>query len=364
MNINQHNYEEFFLLYADGELSAQDKLAVEQFVQENPYLAEELEMFLQLKLPVEDIVFEDKSSLFKHNETIGLKNHEEYFLLYVDNELDAAGKQSVERFVLQHPALQEQFMQLKQTRLEPETIVCPDKASLYKKEEKERRVFYMRWQRIAVAAAFIGLAVLGWKLFPSNGEAINAPVTAQQLPAVLPNSNAAGSETNTSPNETTTQPVIAKPSVVETNTAVAQLNNNSASTNTTSETALIAENNVTVSQPDRITMEPATTIQTQNLNEGTRNRMEQKLVDKPIVTAALTDDHHNDNITQPAIYRELNTDTDDEKKSLYVGSIEINKDKLRGFFRKAGSLFRGKAKQQEEEERTETTPSSNTRSLK
>jgi hypothetical protein len=65
----------------------------------------------------------------------------------------------------------------------------------------------------------------------------------------------------------------------------------------------------------------------------------------------------NDNI-QPAVYKEL--DTEDEKKSLLLGSLEINKDKLRGFFRKAGSLFRSKSKT--EEDKTESRPSSTTKS--
>ena len=52
------------------------------------------------------------------------------------------------------------------------------------------------------------------------------------------------------------------------------------------------------------------------------------------------------NYIKPAVYKEL--DTDDERKSLYVGSVEINKDKLRGFLRKASSLFKGKNKNEEE----------------
>ena len=63
---------------------------------------------------------------------------------------------------------------------------------------------------------------------------------------------------------------------------------------------------------------------------------------------------------QQAVYKEL--DTEDDKKSLLLGSLEINKDKLRGFFRKAGSIFRGKTK--DLDEKTESRPSSNSRSLK
>ena len=86
------------------------------------------------------------------------------------------------------------------------------------------------------------------------------------------------------------------------------------------------------------------------------------LANTDMVKADHTEETDNtERIAQQTIYKEL--DTEDEKKSLYLGSLEINKDKLRGFFRKAGSLFRGKAKQQEEEKTESATPST-TRSLK
>ena len=123
MNINQHNYEEIFLLYVDGELSAADKQAVEQFVQGNPDLADELETLQQIKLPQDAVFFEDKDLLYRDEAAgISLTNYEERFLLYVDNELSAGANEQVETFVLQHPALQEGFTLLKQTRLEPETV--------------------------------------------------------------------------------------------------------------------------------------------------------------------------------------------------------------------------------------------------
>jgi hypothetical protein len=66
-----------------------------------------------------------------------------------------------------------------------------------------------------------------------------------------------------------------------------------------------------------------------------------------------TEEVENRNLVKPAVYKEL--DTDDERKSLYVGSVEINKDKIRGFLRKASSLFKGRNKN--EEEKTEISNS-------
>ena len=66
MNINRHNYETFFLLYADNELSASERKAVELFVQENADLETELHSILETKLPEEIIKFTGKGQLYKN----------------------------------------------------------------------------------------------------------------------------------------------------------------------------------------------------------------------------------------------------------------------------------------------------------
>src|SRR5205085_9635845 len=47
-------------------------------------------------------------------------------------------------------------------------------------------------------------------------------------------------------------------------------------------------------------------------------------------------------IAKHAVYREIDNTEEDEEKSFYIGSAEINKNKLKGLFKKATSLFEKK----------------------
>ena len=52
MQINRHNYEEYFILYMDNELGSTERRMVEDFVKLHPDLQEELDMLLQSRWPV------------------------------------------------------------------------------------------------------------------------------------------------------------------------------------------------------------------------------------------------------------------------------------------------------------------------
>jgi transcription elongation GreA/GreB family factor len=74
---------------------------------------------------------------------------------------------------------------------------------------------------------------------------------------------------------------------------------------------------------------------------------------------------NNNNVTalvQPAVYRELNTDEEQEGKTVYIGSMEIKKDKINSLFKKAKKLF-GK-KQNDDGPAKENGISSSTRTLR
>lgn len=157
MNINRHNYEEYFILYMDNELDAGHRRQVEEFVQKHPDLKEELDILLQYKLTPDDgVVFEGKEELLKHRATsrINMDNYEEWLTLYVDNELSDEQKNAVEQFIDANPSTRKELDVLSKTKLQPEKIVFRDKETLYRRAEKVK-VVSMRWMRVAVAAVLI-----------------------------------------------------------------------------------------------------------------------------------------------------------------------------------------------------------------
>lgn len=70
MQINRQTYEEFFLLYADNELSAGEKKEVENFIAQNPDLQGEFDLIRQtVMVPDNNIIFANKEMLFKNEES-------------------------------------------------------------------------------------------------------------------------------------------------------------------------------------------------------------------------------------------------------------------------------------------------------
>ena len=187
MQINRHNYEEFFLLYVDNELNVADRKAVEAFVEQNPDLEEELVMMMQSVLrPDKNIVFTGKDSLLKNKPANGLvneSNYEEYFVLYGDNELSNEEKDLVEQFVYKHPQYQAEFELIQQARFIPEhAVIYPDKNELYRTEADDRVIPFGWWKIAAAAIVLLFLGVTAWYLTSSNNNGPDAPEVANTTP--------------------------------------------------------------------------------------------------------------------------------------------------------------------------------------
>lgn len=68
MDINRNNYEEFFLLRLDGELSPSENSEVEEFLSRHADLQKEFAALKQTVIPISDASFEPKELLFRKEE--------------------------------------------------------------------------------------------------------------------------------------------------------------------------------------------------------------------------------------------------------------------------------------------------------
>jgi|1048.fasta_scaffold04392_4 hypothetical protein len=126
--IDLKNYEEWFLLYADDELSVSEKQSVMVFIKLNPELNAEMERLLSLKYhPDQQVSFPDKTVLFRVEED------------------------EVAAFTFS-----------------PETnIVYPNKSSLYRHVPVKR----ISWMKpLSVAASLLFLTGLMWWIMQMNGD--------------------------------------------------------------------------------------------------------------------------------------------------------------------------------------------------
>jgi len=164
MNINRHNYEEFFLLYVDNELSAAERNVVELFVQQNPDLGKELNLLQQAIVHDDEIIFDDKQSLLKD----GSLALQEKLLLFADDELPLEEKSAMFTLLATDSAAAAEWNILQKTKLQAdESIIFEDKQSLYRTEGG--RVIGIKWWRVAAAAVLLGFGIwLGLNLFRSN----------------------------------------------------------------------------------------------------------------------------------------------------------------------------------------------------
>jgi hypothetical protein len=355
--MNRKNYETFFLLYVDNELNREQREEVELFIQQNPDLAIELEMLAAATLETEvPVLFPGKESLYQPDK-------QEELLLYIDGELDAVAAAALETEIAGSAHLQQQLSLLQQAVLPGELITYEQKEGLYRREE--RRVVPFNWSRIAIAAALIGIAVsliaitaslmkiseTGTQLFSGKvtepGSAtVHTPaeqLPGQQLLAATPQKELPaaknGAVVTGAPGQTRT-PATADPTiqqfVQQQAPVVARVQQPAAVVNT----ALSTTQQATRLLPDQQIVPAA--------NDGTLASVTMPATlpaaKATIATPALqvTKPEKHALVTSDIVYKEL--DTSDEDESIYVGSLELNKNKITGIFKKAGRLLGGKAK--------------------
>lgn len=160
--ITLNNYEEYFLLYADNELTLQERKDVDAFVLKHPYLKVELDGLVNSVLkPEDEIKFLNKEVLMKGTATgwINRDNYEEVFILYHDGELNEQQKLETEEFLRNNKGVEESFHQFAALKFVPESqIKFPDKSLLFRNEKPVVKLVV--WRSLA-AAVLLGFFLWG-----------------------------------------------------------------------------------------------------------------------------------------------------------------------------------------------------------
>jgi hypothetical protein len=180
MQINQHNYEELFLMYVDNELSVQEKEMVEAFVIQHPELAGELELLKQTVLNSEELIgFAGKEKLIRQSDLSA-----EDLLTYLDGEAGNELAGTIEQAAKNNEALRLELETLGKLYLKADlSVQYPGKEKLYKRGA----VRSMDWRKLAIAASLL-LCVSTWLVLnQSEQEKQNgAPVALNDNPVTQP----------------------------------------------------------------------------------------------------------------------------------------------------------------------------------
>jgi hypothetical protein len=335
MEITQHNYEHYFLMYIDNELSAEEMAAVNDFIMQHPNYANKLEALQQLKISPATLIYENKFSLYK------LSEQDEQCITYLENEMTNEEKASFESEISTDIFLQTNVKQWQATFITPPTTIeiAPNfKNSLYKKSAQIKplwaTVTFKRWASVAA----ILVVVIGLNLFNTQNK--------QESPSFT-NNNGVKTELN--------------------NTAVIEMNNGTDINATKSATAF---NKI---KKEILLPIVNTSAQAQNENANSKlNSLNNKNIDAPnnhIAIALLAkEDIHTKTIDEtitltkeilptsisnvieeaknnieantPTQVQYSNIDTDEEERSINIANLEIDGAKFREFSRKITTLFK------------------------
>jgi hypothetical protein len=130
-DINEKNYEEFFIGKMEGDLSKEQSEQLAAFLKKNPSLKKEYDLFGKTKIaPDETIKFDSKQSLKKNVVTpfgsIDEKNYEKYFIGEMEGDLSKEQSEQLAAFLVKNPHLKKEFDLFNNTKLTPDKAIIFD----------------------------------------------------------------------------------------------------------------------------------------------------------------------------------------------------------------------------------------------
>ena len=185
MNITRDNYESFAVDFLEGNLKADQIDQFLDFLNQNPDLKEEIQMFKFVSLPEEHIVFTGKKHLYKSNAD-RKSGDENRAIAYLEGDLASEDRKLFEADLIRIPELKKEYELFAKTRLLANSeIKYSGKKKLYRKSGS---VILMNW--VARAAAVIllvwGIGSLMPDVNPTKQHAGNKVIADVKPKIVIP----------------------------------------------------------------------------------------------------------------------------------------------------------------------------------
>ena len=333
MEINQHNYEHYFLMYIDNELSAEEKAAVNDFIMQYPNYANKLETLQQLKISPATLIYENKFSLYK------LSEQDQQCITYLENEMTNEEKASFENKLFANTSLQSHVKQWQGAFLTTPTNIeiAPNfKNSLFKKSAQIKPLWAtVPFKRLASVAAIL-VVVIGVRLFNAENKQEASSFTNNNVGKTELNTKAV-IETNKGADINVTKSAITlnkirKEALSPILAISAQGQNDYANRNLNSlnNTAYAAPNN-------EVAIVPKAAIDTKATNEISALPME---IPTTSISNVNEEAKNNFEAITPIQVQYINIDTDEEDRSVNIANLEIDGAKFRELSRKITTLFK------------------------
>jgi hypothetical protein len=336
MEINQHNYEHYFLMYIDNELSAEEKAAVNDFIMQHPNYANKLEALQQLKISPDTLIYENKFSLYK------LSEQDQQCITYLENEMTNEEKASFESEISTDIYLQTNVKQWQATFLTPPTTIEIDpnfKNSLYKKSAQIKplwaTVTYKRWASVAA----ILLVVIGVRLYNGKNKQEASSFSNHNVGKTELNKSAVTETNNVADIKATENSIALNKIKKEALSPIVPIRAQAQNENANSNLNSLANKTFTETNNDAaITLVPNAAINTQTMNETAALPMEML----PTNVSNVNQEAKNnfEAIITPIQVQYSNLDTDEEERSINIANIEIDGAKFREISRKITTLFK------------------------
>ena len=185
VTINLGNYQEKLVADLEGDLSEEEAVELQLFLERNPSLKKDREIIEKTRLvPDTSIVFEYKA-LLKRNavvpfSAINASNYQEFMIAACEGDLNAEEECEFAEFMALNPGLQKEFLLFEQTKSRPDTSIvfeakeclkrAVEQVPVYSLNPAAKQAAVFRWRNIlyplSIAACVIVVMFVYFKLNP------------------------------------------------------------------------------------------------------------------------------------------------------------------------------------------------------